>query len=344
MSIKLDIGICAYNEASRIADLIMDLSGQDIFADPAIDLRVLILANGCSDDTVGVARAAIAALPEDHAAAFVVEDFAQGGKSRTVHRFIHTESRDEADILGFMDADIRLPRSDTLTRMARQLADRPELAAFSSRPVKDVDHDNLPVGPVGKIIAAGGGGLTDFRKSICGQLYMMRSVTARRIGLPVGLPVEDGFIRAMVLTDLLSAPEMLDRLDGDPEIFHVYASIRGLGELIHHQTRIVVGSAVNAALFAVIRRDAPTEAQAHDLLMQVAGEEDWLLTTLRAELPRAPFGFVPFEFLVKRLRRARGQRKSLRDRVVLALGFGLDLLVYLMASLRMIRSRGAGHW
>ena len=81
---------------------------------------------------------------------------------------------------------------------------------------------------------------------------------------------EDGFIRAMVLTDLLSAPQDLTRIDGDPEAFHVYESIRDIGALIRHQTRIVVGSAVNAALFAHIRRHAPTEEQAHALLTAAA--------------------------------------------------------------------------
>lgn len=339
----LDIGIFAHDEAATIAALIGDLARQDLIRDPAADPRVLILANGCTDDTVARARAAVAALPDAATRArFEVLDLPQPGKSRTLHRFIHELSRPEAEVLGFMDADVHLPQADTLARMLAMLDDRADLRVVTSRPVKDVVHFDRPAGPVARLIAAGGDGLTDWRKSICGQLFMMRTGPARRIALPAGLPVEDGFIRAMALTDLLSGPQDLSRIDGDPAVFHVYESIRGMGALIRHQTRIVVGSAVNAALFAHIRRLAPTEPQAHALLMAAAADPDWLGRVLKAELPRAPHGYVPFDFLVKRLR--RGGRAGLKGKAMLAAGFGLDLLVWLRASLRMAFRPSAGFW
>lgn len=339
----LDIGIFAHNEAVRIGPLVADLAGQDLIRDPRADIRVLILANGCTDDTVAQARAAIAALNDPSVRdRIAVLDLPQPGKSRTVQRFIHDLSRPQADVLGFMDGDIHLPRSDTLARMLAMLDGRPELRVITSRPVKDVIHYDRPSGPVGRLIAAGGDGLTDWRRSICGQLFMMRAGFARRIALPEGLPVEDGFIRAMVLTDLLSGPQDLTRIDGDPEVFHVYESIRDIGALIRHQTRIVVGSAVNAALFAHIRRHAPTEEQAHALLMTAAADPAWLGRVLKDELPRAPHGYVPFDFLVKRLR--RGGQAGLKGKAVLVAGFGLDLLVWLRASLRMAFRPSAGFW
>ena len=342
---RLDIGLFAHNEASGIAATIADLGRQDIFACDSVDLRLLILANGCSDDTVAVARAAVAALPAAARDRITVLDLPEGGKSRTGHRFIHDLSRDQADLLGFMDADIELPCPDTLRRMAETLAARPELAAFTSRPVKDVVHHKLQAGFVGRLVAAGGDGLTDWRKSICGQLFMLRAPRARRIGLPIGLPVEDGFFRAMILTDLLSAPEDLSRIDGDPEMFHVYRSIRSLGELLHHQTRIVIGSAVNATLYRRIRREAPTEPEAHALLMAAATDPDWLPRVLSDDLPRRPYGYVPGEFLSKRWHRFRKSgRLGAKPLLMLVLGMGLDSLVWLRASWAMRRGVGAGHW
>lgn len=339
----LDIGVFAHNEAAKIGDLIADLARQDLILDPATDVRVLILANGCTDATVAGARSAVAALPDAPVRArFEVLDLPQPGKSRTVHRFIHDLARPGAEVLGFMDADIHLPQADALARMLTMLDRRPELRVTTSRPVKDVVHFARATGTVGRLIAAGGDGLTDWRTSICGQLFLMRAASARRIGLPAGLPVEDGFIRAMMLTDLLSAPEDLSRIDGDPEVFHVYESIRDIGTLTRHQTRIVVGSAVNAALFAHIRRHAPTEPEAHALLMAAAADPDWLGRVLKQELPRAPHGYVPFSFLTNRLR--RGGRPGVKGKAVLAAGFGLDLLVWLRASARMAVRPSAGFW
>lgn len=342
---SLDIGIFAHDEAGQIGQLIADLGRQEIFAGEEPDLRVLILANGCTDATVPEARAAIAALPPAIAARFEVIDLPQGGKSRTGHRFIHEFSRPDADILGFMDADIRLPRTDTLRLMAEAMAARPELRVFTSRPVKDVVHHKLKTGLAGRLIAAGGEGLTDWRKSIAGSLFFLRTPTARRIGLPAGLPVEDGFFRAMVLTDLLSGPEDLSRIDGDPEVFHIYESLRTVGELLHHQTRLVIGSAVNAALYGRIRREAPTEARAHALLMRAAADEGWLARTLSEELPRRPHGYVPAAFLVNRWRHWRSHgRRSPKALAMLAAGMAMDAVVWLRASYKMLRGTAAGHW
>lgn len=342
---QIDIGIFAHDEANGIAAVIADLGRQDIFGTSDLNLRILVLANGCRDATVAQANAAIAALPAPLRPAFEVIDLPEGGKSRTGHRFIHELSRPEANLLGFMDADIELPRPYTLRRMAEALRTRPELQVFTSRPVKDVVHHKLQVGASGKLIAAGGDGLTDWRKSICGQLFVMRGTMARQIGLPAGLPVEDGFFRAMILTQLLSRPEDLGRIDGDPEVFHVYGSIRGIRELLQHQTRIVIGSAVNAALYRKIRRDAPDADRAHQLLMQAASSPDWLQKTLSQELPRRPYGYVPTEFLTKRWRRFRTrQQRGPKAVAMLIAGLGLDSFVWMRATYSMYKGKGSGYW
>lgn len=345
--LNLDLAIFAHDEAERIGDLLGDLAVQDIFACEKIYLHALILCNGCRDDTVARARAAIAVLPARIAAQIRVLDLPEGGKSRTGHRFIHTLSRPEAGLLCFMDADIRLPRPDTLRRMAEALSQRPDLRVFTSRPVKDLDHEGTRKGAglMGRLIAAGGGGLSDWRRSICGQLFMIRAGAARRIGLPVGLPVEDGFIKAMVTTDLLTDLAGHDCIDGDPEIFHVYGSIRDLAGLLRHQTRIVIGSAVNTALFTHLARETRTEPEAHALLMRAATDEGWLARILRAELPRRPYGYVPWSFATKRWHRYRqAGGRGVKPLLMALAGTGMDGLVWIMASVRMARGTGAGHW
>lgn len=345
MACVIDIAVFAYNEAANMAKLIEDVARQTVFGRADVDIRLLILANGCTDDTVAVAIAARDRLEADLARRIEVMDFERGGKSRTMHHFIHVCSRGSADILGFMDADIHLPQTDTLDRMLGQLLTRPALQTFTSRPVKDVEHDGDGSSLMARIIAAGGGGLDDYRTAICGQLFMMRAAMARQIGLPDGLPVEDGFMRAMMVTDLLSAPEDLTRIDGDPEIYHIYESIRGIPELIRHQTRIVIGSVVNEVLFARIDRDAATQAEAHELLMSASADPQWLGRVLKESLPRRPYGYVPFNYLFWRLRAYPDSGKTgLKSLLMLGLGFGLDLVVYLRASFHMMTRPSSGYW
>jgi hypothetical protein len=254
-------------------------------------------------------------------------------------------ARAEAEVLIFVDADIEFTAPDCLKRLALGLVARPELWVLNSQPVKDIVARPEGLGPLDKIIAAAGGGLDDWKTAICGQLYAMPAVRARRFHLPIGLPVEDGFLRAMVLTDALTGPEEFSRIDGLDGLSHLYASERRLPALIRHQTRIVIGSAINFAAFEALRSLPGPERRAE--LTRAAADEGWLVRAIRARLPGWPFGFVPLHFLTKRLQRLWSHpRDFLRPkRVFLAvMGFGFDAIVYVLAQYRMARGTGAGHW
>ena len=328
---KVDIGVFAHDEGAGIAAMVAGLRAQDA---TGLDLRILVLANGCKDDTA--ARAA--------AAGAEVADLAQGGKSRTWNRFVHDLSRPEAEVLIFADADIVLPEPDALRRLVAGLAANPALHVMNSRPVKDIQARPEGLGWQDRLIAMAGGTLDDWQKAICGQLYAMPAARARAHWMPIGLPVEDGFLRAMVLTDALTGPEDLTRIDG-ADVWHIYESERTIPALIRHQVRIVIGSAINMAAFETIRA-APKPDRAA-LLRLAAGQEGWLSAVIRARLPRFPDGYVPLHFLIKRSQNLlRTPRRLLRPKGILLLfaGFGFDLIVYVLAQIRMLRGTGAGHW
>ncbi len=328
---KVDLGVFAHNEAAGIAAVVRALRAQAV---PGLDLRILVLANGCRDATAALAAEAGAE----------VADLPEGGKSRTWNRFVHDLSRPDAAVLIFADADIELPEPDALARLVAGLRANPALHVMNSRPVKDIVAHPQGLGWQDRLIAMAGGTLDDWQKAICGQLYAMPAARARAHWLPIGLPVEDGFLRAMVLTDALTVPEDLARIDG-ADVWHIYESERTIPALIRHQVRIVIGSAINMAVFETIRAvAAPDRAVA---LRQAAQQEGWLADVIRARLPRLPDGFVPLHFLVKRSQNLlRAPRRLLRPKGILLLlaGFGFDLIVYVLAQIRMARGTGAGHW
>ena len=322
--LRVDVGVFAHNEAAGIAAMVAELARQTW---QGIDARIVILCNGCTDDTA--ARALSAGGVE-------VVDLAEGGKSRTWNRFVHGLSRRDADILIMADADIQMPDAGGMAALAQDLAARPDLAVLNSRPVKDIAYRPVGLSALDRIIAAAGGGLDDWRTAICGQLYAIRADVARRYHLPIGLPVEDGFLRAMVLTDALTNDGDIRLIDG-ADMFHIYASERTIPALIRHQTRIVIGSAINAAAFADLRSLAPELR--HAALARAAGDDGWLAAMLARQLPRLPFGYVPVHFLTKRL-----SRMTLRRLPITLAGFFFDAIVYAIAQIRMARGVGAGFW
>jgi len=343
--LRLDIGILAHNEERDLPEMLGDLCQQTLLADPAVDIQIYFLANGCSDNTVSVAQAEIDRMPADLARRFQVIDRAEPGKSRTMNWFLREHLRPEADLVMFVDSDIRLPMAGSMAHMVSEMRSRPELFVFTSRPVKDVVHNKTPLGPVGRLIAAGREGLTDYRRSIAGSLFVLRADFARRLYIPAGLPVEDGFIRGMILTEFLSQPEDFTRIDGHHDVFHLYESVLTPGALVRHQTRIVLGSAVNAAMYKRMRRIAPTAAKAITLLQEASENDSWLAQMLKEELPQAPYGYIPFRFLTKRLTVFRSRKsKSLRSALMLVPGLALDTIAWAWASLRMARGAGSGFW
>jgi glycosyltransferase involved in cell wall biosynthesis len=329
---RVDIGVFAHNEAAGIGAMVAGLLAQDV---TGLDARILVLANGCHDNTAARARTAGAEVAE----------LAEGGKSRTWNRFVHDLSRADADVLIFADADIEFTAPDSLRRLALGLADRPALWVLNSQPVKDIAARREGLSALDKIIAAAGGGLDEWKTAICGQLYAMPAGQARRFHLPVGLPVEDGFLRAMVLTDALVNPEDFSRIDGLEGLSHLYASERSISALIRHQTRIVIGSAINFAAFDALRA-LPSDRRGPELT-RAAADDGWLPRAIHGHLPRLPFGYVPLHFLTKRLGRFLTKpREMLRPKPVAVafLGFGFDAIVYLLAQYRMARGTGAGFW
>ncbi|MFP8781476.1 glycosyltransferase [Hydrogenophaga sp. RWCD_12] len=339
---RVDIGVFAHNEAKGIERTLEALLRQDV---TGMDARILVLANGCTDDTARLARtfAQSTTIAPSNLKVEVIE-LTRGGKSRTWNSYVHELSRQDAEVLIFTDADIELPETDSLLRLVKGLTANPRLHAFNSHPIKDIVYRPENLSAMDKVIAMSSETLNDWKTAICGSLYAMPAAKARLLHLPIGLAVEDGFLRAMILTDAMTMEEDFSRIDGG-DVFHVFASERSVSALIRHQTRIVIGSAINTAVFGALHR-LPKD-QHYKELARAASQDNWLNEMIRSQLPRWPDGWIPLHYLTKRIKFIAQQPKKLfhpRHIVVLAVGFVFDLVVYVNAQIKMTIGVGAGHW
>jgi hypothetical protein len=342
---RIHIGVFAHNEQQAITALLEDLAAQDLFERPDLHVRVFVLANGCTDATVRMASEAVARMPPHVARAVSVLDLPFKGKSRTWNHFVHALSAGHADCIYFVDADIRIPQRGNLGMMLQQLTATGSVVV-NSRPRKDIEVAPAALSLMERVIVLSSGVSSDYRHSISGQLYLARAHAIEGIHMPVGLPVEDGFLRAMVVTRLLTEAEDLQRIHGEPGIWHVYASLRTARALVRHQTRLVIGGAINNVVYGELCAQAVEFGQRSALLRSVCEDERWLARVLRGTLPRWPSGFVPVHFLVKRLYALRSARQlgPVRTFLLLTAGLAFDTVVYLNAQFQMARGRGAGYW
>lgn len=343
--LNIDVGVFAYNEENNIKKIIEAINSQDIFNyKTEISVNVFILANGCTDNTVEIAKSLIT---NEALVNFELINFDIGGKSRTWNRFVHEFSRTDADHLIFCDSDIWFTNNSIFRRLVEHINNNPMLSAVSSRPIKDltIAKDNLTLS--NKAIAASGDGLNNWKKSICGQLYILKAMVARTIYLPIGLPVEDGYVRAMITTENMTKNEDLSKISGDENIFHLYRSERTIKALINHQTRIVIGSAINYQIFNELRRLNLFHNEMLVYTKSLSENEYWLTKLIQTKLPSRYYGWVPWHFLVKRLKYSFSHSQNIlkpKKIFILILGFGFDLIVFVKAQYKMLRGNGVGYW
>ena len=343
---NIDVGIFAHNEENNLSAMLESLSKQSALLCAAISVKIFVLANGCTDDTVRVADSSIKYF--DNTTQVAILELEHGGKSRTWNAFVHQISRPEADLLIFLDADILLPEKSSLLNMICFVAKKVSIQAASSLPVKDIDYYPRNLHFVEKIISAGGGTSgQNIKTAVCGQFYALRSQAARKIKLPIGLPVEDGYIRQAIITDVFKNQENQYIIDQPPNVMHVYPSERTIVSLLNHQTRIVIGSAINAALFSHFQ-DLLRKGQYSKILSELevsASSPLWLKAKLKELLPRFSHGWVPWAWLFSRTKFfIKFGPFTLRRCLVALLGACMDLTVFLYAQIRMALGTGAGHW
>jgi glycosyltransferase involved in cell wall biosynthesis len=325
------IAVFIHHEESTLDALFEDLCRQTI-----VTLRphLHLVLNGSSDASREIVRRSGSALSEGYKVQ--VHDWEEKGKSRSWRRFVTECSADDDAVVLFLDADIRLTEPTALHQLKTELEKSSGALVVSSRPLKTFPRRTPGVASiVPSLIARLAGSAHDASTAVCGQLYALRVSTAKNIPMPVGLPVEDGYIRAMVLTGNFSMPEDTTRAAQAQSVSHYYASENTLVGVFRHQLRIVVGGGMNSALFSYFRKHGSVRASRD--FFALGGDGDWLASVLHEELPTR-YGWVPPEFVTGRW--------EVRNRSVylLLLASLYDLAVYACAQWVMARRRGIDYW
>ncbi len=342
---KIEIGVFAHNEEANIEKTINNLLSQDIFENPEHDIVCRILANGCTDNTVINANAAININKQCNI--IKIHDLPLGGKSRTWNKYVHELARLDCEVLIFIDADIEIINKNNISKMLECINEENSPVICSSKPVKDINYfSSAKKSFLDKVIGSSADGLNDWTKSVCGSLYVLKGNVARLIYLPIGLPVEDGFMCALISTDFFDKTDgSVNRIENIEGIFHLYESERTLSGLINHQTRIVVGSSINSVLFGELWRIGD-KSKVQQFLKEISSDDQWINRTIAKKLPDTKFGYVPWHFLTKRMIRWSGSshKFTIRSMIIAAVGTAFDTLVFFRAQIAMHRGAGAGYW
>lgn len=185
------IAVLAHNEERRIGACLASL------ADAPAGTAIHVVANGSSDRTADLARAAAAGR-----AGFFVHDYPDGGKARSWNRFLFDELTAFSPVHVFVDGDAVLAPG-SIAALAAALAADPHANAASGVPL-----NGRNAAAYRQALVAGHG--------LFGDLYALTGnflarMKAERLRLPVDLVGDDSLVGALAKTDLGSEAQWDDR-------------------------------------------------------------------------------------------------------------------------------------
>jgi Glycosyltransferases, probably involved in cell wall biogenesis len=346
--LRLGIGILAHNEADTLPGLVASLFQQNVFHEQRqrfAAIHVVCVPNGCSDETAAVARASLAQAVSAlgaHNLSWSVEELAAPGKANAWNHCIH-HSLADYEFVCLLDADILFASSETIQAALSRLVEDPRVCVATDLPLKR--DGGAKSSWVGRLSERFSRAAPPSPTEICGQFYCARGSILRSIWMPAGLPVEDGFLRAMVITNEFRQAEDPRRIVRAERAAHFFEPERTLGELWRHKKRLMIGTTLNLLLFHHLWEHAGEHGAGQLLRDHMGADASWLSRYLTGEASRRAW-VVPMGHVMRRLAdlRAAPMSRSLRRAPAAIAATALDLLVAISANREIKRGIGLGYW
>lgn len=351
----ISLGIVAHNESAHISGMLSSLFEQSLFKQNIYNLCVelIVLPNGCTDDTAEVASQTLSGLSDALACpnfSWTVQEIEMAGKSNAWNLFVHEFSSRDAEYLFLMDSDIQLLESETLASMLNTLFQQPQARVAVDRPIKDVFlkanktiRDRLSVAISG---LSGGKADEGGPAWICGQLYCAEAQALRQICLPTALPGEDAFLYTMIVTDNLQVAQNPHRVVLAGRASHRFEAYTSISQLLRHERWLILISGVNELLFSSLIESGKSGNQLGAYIMENNCQNPgWLSELVRAATVRQ-WWLIPRFILVRRFVSLMNKPayKAIALFPLAVAAFGVDLVLSVQANRNLHRGIGLKHW
>jgi len=352
----ITVGILAHNEAARITTTIASLFEQSVFSAPAeaeraLRWHVVVVPNGCRDDTAAVAQRTLQSVAGPLAAqgvSFAVETIARPGKSNAWNEFIHRLAPAETDVFVMMDADIEFGHRETIANCVGKLLEDGKALVVVDQPLKDfMRKPHLSF--VEKLSAQASKMSAGDAPGIAGSFYCARAATLRQVWMPLDISVEDGFLAAMVTSDFFRAAPDRDRIVRAANATHYFEGLSTIRGLINHEARLVIGTLLNcflcwdALLFVTPADGAGAGPVIRDLNRS---KPDWYARMMANEIAGRGAWVIPRGMVFRRFTRWREMPwpQRLKRLPFTLAAFAFDLVVFYVANRKLVSGRAVGYW
>jgi glycosyltransferase involved in cell wall biosynthesis len=352
----ISIGILAWNEENVIATTLASLFRQSAFQGTESDLpdtewEIIVVPNGCSDNTAAIAQQVLTQLASQHCSqniTFAVHELREAGKSNAWNHYIHEFSSRDANLIVMIDADIEFGEVQTISNTIKALCQNPQATVAVDLPLKDVIKK--PDKTLIEWISATASRVSSVGPlGIAGSFFCARANALRQIWMPKGLAVEDGFLRAMIITNCFRTAINEERIIRAENASHYYETVTSLKGIFRHELRIVIGTAVNCYFtwdFMMFATDPAGPGAGVLIRNWMEKDPSWYPRFIDNTIKNHGLWVLPRGMLFRRFSGFESYRG--RDLVKWAffavLGFLLDLPVFIAANRRLKKGGAVGYW
>ena len=352
----VSVGILAWNEEKNIANTLDSLFQQSIFLHEKDDLgvslwEIIVVPNGCNDKTAAIANDSLCNFCKNYfkkeKITWNVVEISQAGKSNAWNRYIHDFSKSNSEIIVMIDADIIFDNIDTIYNSIKEIIRNPEADVVVDQPLKHFakkEEKTLRewVSTVKSEESCQG------EPGIAGSFYCGRGNVLREIWMPPGLTAEDGFLRAMIITDLFRSPPDPRRIIRVTNASHFYEGLTDLKAIFRHELRMVIGTTLNCYFcwdFLAYATDPKGNGAGELIKNRIENDPAWYEKFIKNEIKNRRWWVLPRKMLFRKIINLKSAFWSGRPRhfLVAFIGLLLDIPIMVVANYKLKRGI-VGYW
>jgi hypothetical protein len=163
--------------------------------------------------------------------------------------------------------------------------------------------------------------------------------------MPMALPVEDGFLAAMIYTNGFTVEKRSGVIIEVPDAVHYYDTHEDMRGFLRHEKRIVVGSVINAWIFTLLWSKGSDGHVGRYIEQRNLHDPNWLDELITQEVARRGRWIIPSGFMFKRLRALKGQKPlTFFKRLPIALVSTVLQLIACIQANRTLRVSQSSHF
>lgn len=347
----ISIGILAWNEEKSIQTTIQSLFSQSIFTDPNLNIEVICVPNGCTDQTARIAQTLFQSFQTHHPTLKLqVQELQRGGKTYAWNEYIHRFSDPHAEIIFLMDADIIFGTDITMANMIQTLVNHNHVSVAVDTPLKHLSNQTQQT--LGDRISLFFSSITQTKTAqLAGSLYAIRGNMARKIWMPDSYKsfLDDGFIKNMVTTNCLEEQQDMNKIKLAENASHIFQAYTAFRDIWNTQKRQAI---TNVILYFVldelklIKTQQPTLQIGNYIKQLNHTQQNWVQNLVIKKKKSTRFLIMSPNFLFHRYKQYKKlpliTKLTKGNLILLAILF--DIVIYLVANYKLRSGKYENVW